>query len=276
MADKYFELTIKANSDLQEILIAELAEYDFEGFVQNDNELLAYSTSTTFSEHVITELLTNYSLKKEDWIIAEQQNQNWNKTWESNFEPIVIADKIYLRALFHPERNDIQHTITIQPKMSFGTGHHSTTKLMLEELLQIDVANKSVLDMGCGTAVLAIYTELANAKKIIAIDNDSWAYENSIENCEANNCTKITVKLGDEKLLHKDEKFDIIISNITKNFNLANLPLYTTLLNKNGKILLSGFYESDANDFIKLANQLGLQLIHQMVDKNWTMLHFSN
>ena len=130
--------------------------------------------------------------------------------------------------------------------------------------------------MGCGTAVLAIYAEIKNANQILAIDNDNWAYENSIENCATNNCNKIVVKLGDETLLNKDEKFDFIISNITKNFNLANLPLYANLLNTNGHILLSGFYETDAIDFNNLASTLGLKLINQTVDKNWTMLHFTN
>jgi ribosomal protein L11 methyltransferase len=276
MNDKYFELTVIANSDVQEMLIAELAELEFEGFVQNDSELLAYSTLNSINQNQLAELFNNYELKKEDWKLEEQKNQNWNKTWESNFEPVIIGENIYVRALFHPERNDVKHTITIQPKMSFGTGHHSTTKLVLEEMLKLDFTNTSVLDMGCGTAVLAIYAEMKNATSILAIDNDSWAYENSVENCETNNCKKIIVKLGDEKLLSHDEKFDIIISNITKNFNIANLPMYASLLNSNGKILLSGFYETDASDFIQLAQSLGLSLTNQSVDKNWTMLHFSN
>lgn len=276
MNDKYFELTINANSDLQEMLIAELAELEFEGFVQNDHELLAYSINQEVKQEPLIELFNQYSLKLEDWKIEEHKNQNWNQTWESNFEPILVGDSIYIKALFHPERNDVKHTITIQPKMSFGTGHHSTTKLVLEEMIKLDFSNKSVLDMGCGTAVLAIYAEIKNANQILAIDNDNWAYENSIENCATNNCTKIDVKLGDETLLHKEEKFDFIISNITKNFNLANLPLYANLLNSNGHILLSGFYETDAIDFNNLAKTIGLKLINQSVDKNWTMLHFTN
>lgn len=276
MNDKYFELKVNANLELQEILIAELAELEFEGFVQNDDELLAYATTDNINQNQLQQLFEDYEVKVKDWKIEEQKNQNWNQTWESNFEPVIIGENIYVRALFHPERTDVKHTITIQPKMSFGTGHHSTTKLVLEEMLKFDFTNKDVLDMGCGTAVLAIYAEMKNAKHILAIDNDNWAYENSIENCETNNCKKIIVKLGDEKLLNQDEKFNVIISNITKNFNLANLPLYASLLNNNGHILLSGFYETDASDFIQLANQLNLKLINQTVDKNWTMLHFSN
>jgi ribosomal protein L11 methyltransferase len=276
MNDKYFELTIIANSDLQEMLIAELAELEFEGFVQNDNELFAYSTNQEIRQQPLIDLFNQYAVNQKDWKIEEHKNQNWNETWESNFEPILVGNSIYIKALFHPERNDVEHTITIQPKMSFGTGHHSTTKLVLEEMIQLDFTNKSVLDMGCGTAVLAIYAEIKNASRILAIDNDSWAYENSVENCATNNCSKIEVKLGDETILNKDEKYDFIISNITKNFNLANLPLYAKLLNSNGHILLSGFYETDAIDFNNLASTIGLNLKNQTVDKNWTMLHFTN
>jgi ribosomal protein L11 methyltransferase len=275
MNKNYIELQVQANEELQEILVAVLSENNFEGFVQNENELLAYCPAELLNENEIIETLAAFSIKKEDCIFTEQQNKNWNEEWEKNFESVLIADKIYVRALFHPERNDVKHTITIQPKMSFGTGHHSTTKLVLTEMLQLDLQNKTVLDMGSGTAVLAIYAEMAGASNILAIDNDEWAFENAKENCLGNDCKKIEIKLGDEKLLNDNSKFDVIVSNITKNFNLANLPLYAKLLNPNGEILLSGFYESDGIDFFKLADELGLKLKNQSTEKNWTLLHFA-
>ncbi len=276
MNKNYIELQVQANEELQEILVAVLSENNFEGFVQNDNELLAYCPEELLNENEIIETLAAFDIKKEDCIFNAQENKNWNEEWEKNFEPVLIADKIYVRALFHPKKNEVKHTITIQPKMSFGTGHHSTTKLVLTEMLSLDLQNKTVLDMGSGTAVLAIYAEMAGASTILAIDNDEWAFENAKENCLGNNCKKIEVKLGDEKLLDENIKFDVIVSNITKNFNLANLPLYAKLINPYGQILLSGFYENDANDFLKLTATLSLKLINQTVDKNWTMLHFSN
>ena len=275
MNNNYIELQLQANEELQEILVAVLAENNFEGFVQNENELLAYCPQELLNENEIFETLAAFSIKKEDYIFTTQPNKNWNEEWEKNFEPVLIADKIYVRALFHPERKDVKHTITIQPKMSFGTGHHNTTKLVLTEMLNLDLQNKTVLDMGSGTAVLAIYAEMAGATSILAIDNDGWAYENAKENCLGNDCKKIIVKLGDEKLLDKNVKYDVIVSNITKNFNLANLPLYAKLINPNGPILLSGFYENDVNDFLELSTKLNLKLFNQTVDKNWTMLHFA-
>jgi ribosomal protein L11 methyltransferase len=275
MLDKYFELTVTANTDLQEILIAELAEMNFDGFVQNENNFTAF-TEQQIDKDSIHNLFSMYQIENDNWKIDELDNKNWNATWEQNFEPVIIGNDIYVRALFHPEKSEAKHTITIQPKMSFGTGHHSTTKLVLEQMLALNFENKTVLDMGCGTAVLAIYAEIAKAKNIIAIDNDNWAFENAFENCTINNCKNITVQLGDEKLLNPNQKFDTIISNITKNFNLANLPLYASLLNENGTILLSGFYELDAIDFIELAATLNLKLVNQTVEKNWTMLYFTN
>ena len=274
MNKNYIELQVQANEELQEILVAVLSENNFEGFVQNENELLAYCPQDLLNENEIIETLIPFGIKKEDCKFIPQENKNWNEEWEKNFEPVLIANDIYVRALFHPERKDVKHTITIQPKMSFGTGHHSTTKLVLTEMLNIDLKNKTVLDMGSGTAVLAIYAEMAGASAITAIDNNSWAYENAVENCKINHCEKTKVLLGDEKLLSENEKYDVIVSNITKNYNTANLPLYAKLLNKNGAILLSGFYEHDAKDFEIIASTANLKLVNQKVDKNWTMLHF--
>jgi ribosomal protein L11 methyltransferase len=253
-------------------LIAELSEINYEGFVQNENSLLAYIDEKHFDEKSLNEIIKHHKL---NFSAKKIEQKNWNEEWEKNFESIKIRDEIYLRALFHPEKSNAKLTITIQPKMSFGTGHHSTTKLMLEEMLDIDFDNKSVLDMGCGTAVLAILAEKRGAKKIIAIDNDEWAVENSKENISINHCEKIEVKIGDEKNLTV-EKFDVILSNITKNFNLQNLPKYASLLNEKGMILLSGFYLEDKPDFENLASILKLELKRFQTDKNWCMLKFEN
>jgi ribosomal protein L11 methyltransferase len=268
----YYELKIETETELQEILIAELSDINFEGFYQDNEILTAYSTSDMVLKNELEEILAKYGVKS--YQLEKLKNQNWNEEWEKNFDSISIGNELYIRAQFHPEKTTCKNTILIQPKMSFGTGHHSTTKLVLTEMIDLNFNDKKVLDMGCGTAVLAIYAEMKGAKEILAIDNDEWAYNNSVENCEINNCKNIVVKLGDEKLLTENTKFDIVISNITKNFNLANLPLYSKVVAKGGKILLSGFYAADATDFITLANKLQLNLINQQTEKNWTILHF--
>ena len=260
-----------------DILTAELANIGFESFVATADGLQAYIQKDAFDLQQLDTLLDHY--KKEDCKIGYQQilipSQNWNATWESNFEPIDVDGICSVRAPFHPKQEGIKFDIIIEPKMSFGTGHHETTFMMLHQMLQLPIAGKSILDMGCGTSVLAILAAKLHAKSVLAIDNDVWSYENSIENCALNTYPEIEVKLGDAALLH-DKKFDIILANINRNILLNDMSIYAAALQLDGKLLMSGFFAVDAPLIMECASKLGLKFIQQQTKNNWALLHFQN
>ena len=199
---------------------------------------------------------------------------NWNTEWEKNFEPIMVNDTVSVRAPFH-EKTDLPYEIVIEPKMSFGTGHHETTHLMIQQLLSADLKDKTVLDMGSGTGILAIMAELRGAKSVDAIDIDDWCYENAMENAERNNCKKIRVFKGDAALL-ADKNYDVIIANINRNVLINDLPVYYKCLNKGGILLLSGFYREDIPFIKKAATGLGLKESDLLEKNNWISLKFVN
>jgi ribosomal protein L11 methyltransferase len=199
--------------------------------------------------------------------------ENWNKKWESNFKPIIVNEICQVRAPFHKAKN-IEYDIIIQPKMSFGTGHHETTRMMIKYILSNDFENKDVLDMGCGTSVLSILAEKRGAKKITAIDIDNWCYENSLENILQNSCKNITVMKGDVTLL-VDKKFDIILANINRNILLSDINKYYTCLNSNGLLFLSGFYKKDIKLIEGKCSGLGLQLTENIFESDWVALKFT-
>ncbi len=254
-----------------DILIALLGDTGFESFVNTDTGFDAFIQEDQLNMDEIKHLGDfdfNYS-----YTIEEIEQKNWNEEWEKNFEPVYVEDKCCIRAPFHPVPQHVQQDILIIPKMSFGTGHHDTTWLMSEALFSLELKNKRVLDMGCGTGVLAILAEKLGAADILAIDIDEWSYENSIENCALNSCFKIKVKQGDSTLL-KNESFDVIIANINRNVLLSDMEAYVQSLNKSGCILFSGFFESDIPELQKKAVSLGLQQSYQKVKNNWAMLQF--
>lgn len=252
-----------------EIVIATLSEYGFESFAETDRGFLAYIPETSFNTETFEaldifsnkEIRINYSLNK----IPEQ---NWNAVWESNFEPVQIGNECYIRAPFHPEIPGIRYEIIIEPKMSFGTGHHETTHMMVQLLLEQDVHEKEVLDMGCGTAVLAILAKKMGASKILAIDNDEWAYNNSIENIEKNHAAEIEVLLGDATAIGQ-RNFNLILANINRNVLLRDIPAYASVLKKGGTLLLSGFYEADVSMINQKAAQCGLQHVRYITMNSW-------
>lgn len=256
-----------------EILIAELGNVGFESFVENEEGVIAYIQK---EEHHDTILEDIFVLDSEEFKIEYQKEEieqvNWNKEWEKNFNPITIENTVHIRAPFH-EKNDFKYDIIIEPKMSFGTGHHQTTHMMVKHLLNLDLKNKTVLDMGCGTGVLAILAEMLGAKKLDAIDIDNWCYLNSIENIERNNCTKIDVFEGEASLLI-NKKYDVIIANINRNILLNDIKIYCNVLEENGTLLLSGFYEEDIPIIDKEVSKYGLKLqtIEEM--KNWVALKY--
>ena len=257
-----------------EILIAELSEIGFESFVEEEGGLKAYIQEDDFMEESLKGI---YVLQNPEFTISYElktiADVNWNAKWESDYESVIIADRCYIRAPFHPTNPEIEFEILIEPKMSFGTAHHETTAQMIQLLLDEDVKGKSVLDMGCGTAVLAILAKLKQADRIVAIDNDEWAYNNALENVKVNGFPDIKVQQGDAALL-KDHVFDLILANINKNILLADMNTYADSLPSHGVILFSGFYEDDLNDIISKALEFNLHYHTHLVKNKWVAAKF--
>ncbi|WP_375240002.1 50S ribosomal protein L11 methyltransferase [Aurantibacter sp.] len=258
-----------------EILIAELGYAGFESFVETEYGVTAYIQKAEWYESILDDIQILKSNEFEITFTSEEIEQtNWNKEWEKNFNPIVVDNKCAVRAPFH-EKFNTKYDIIIEPKMSFGTGHHETTHMMIQHILKNDFTNKSVLDMGCGTGVLAILSEMRGAKKIDAIDVDNWCYLNSLENVERNNCKNIQVFEGDVSLL-KSKKYDTIIANINRNILLNDIKEYVSCLTKNASLFLSGFYIEDISIIEKECKKYGLMVFDQLERNNWVALHFKN
>jgi ribosomal protein L11 methyltransferase len=258
-----------------EILIAELGEKPFESFIETDNGFSAYIQKELWTEDILNDIYLLSSTEFTISFIVEQIEQvNWNEEWEKNFEPIDVDGKCHVRAPFHPKTN-AEFDIVIEPKMSFGTGHHETTHMMIQHLLETDVTNLKTLDMGCGTAILAILAEMKGAKPIDAIDIDNWCYLNSIENAQRNNCHEITVYEGDANLL-KDKNYDVIIANINRNILLNDMQQYVDSLKKDGILLLSGFYTEDIPFIDASCTEKGLTFVKKFERNNWVSLKYVN
>lgn len=275
MSNIYIEYNFKVEP-LQpgtEILIAELGYVGFESFVETEEGVTAYIQKDEWRDNILDEVeILNSAEFKIDHSFSEIEQINWNIEWEKNFSPIEVDGKCVVRAPFHPERN-LEYEIVIEPKMSFGTGHHETTFMMLQYILENEFEGKSVLDMGCGTAVLAILAEMRGASSIDAIDIDEWCYENSIENTEKNNCQNISVYLGDAALL-KNQKYDVIIANINRNILLEDMHVYAKCLKNNGSLYLSGFYSQDLAVIKETCNSLGLEFVDNKENNNWIAAKF--
>jgi len=258
-----------------EILVAELGELPFESFVESEFGVTAYIQKQLWSESILDDVQILHSPEFViSYTVEEIEQVNWNEEWEKNFEPINVDGICHVRAPFHP-KTDAQFDIVIEPKMSFGTGHHETTHMMIQHLLEMDVAGMKTLDMGCGTAILAILAEMKGAKPIDAIDIDNWCYLNSIENAERNNCKNITVYEGDAALL-KDKKYDLIIANINRNILLNDMQSYVDCLLPNGTILFSGFYEEDIPFINASCVEKGLTYVKKLERNNWVSLKYVN
>ncbi len=258
-----------------EILIAELEDTAFESFIETENGLSAYVQKELWNENILDDIQILHSEEFTiSYTIEEIEQVNWNEEWEKNFEPIDIDGICQIRAPFH-EKNEAQYDIVIEPKMSFGTGHHETTFMMAQHLLETDVTGMKTLDMGCGTAILAILAEMRGAQPIDAIDIDNWCYLNSIENAERNNCKHITVYEGDAALL-VDQQYDLIIANINRNILLNDMQAYVNRLNKGGILLLSGFYEEDIPFIDASCTEKGLTYVKKFQKNNWVSLKYVN
>jgi ribosomal protein L11 methyltransferase len=257
-----------------EILIAELGEKVFESFIETETGISAYVQKDLWDENILEDIQI---LSNPEFTISfsfeEIEQVNWNEEWEKNFEAIDVDGKCHVRAPFH-EKTNTEFDIVIEPKMSFGTGHHETTHMMIQHILETDCTNKKTLDMGCGTAILAILAEMKGAQPIDAIDIDNWCYLNSIENAERNNCKHISVYEGDADLL-VGKRYDIIIANINRNILLNDMQTYVDCLNENGLLFLSGFYTEDIPVISESCLSKGLTYVKQFERNNWVALKFT-
>ena len=269
-----YHFTVAPKELGSEILIAELGEKAFESFIETENGLSAFVQKDLWTEDILEDI---YILGNDEFKITytfeEIEQVNWNEEWEKNFEAIEVDGKCHVRAPFHAKTN-AEFDIVIEPKMSFGTGHHETTHMMIQHLLETDVTGKKTLDMGCGTAILAILAEMKGAAPIDAIDIDNWCYLNSIENAERNNCKEITVYEGDAALLN-GKKYDIIIANINRNILLNDMKQYADCLNANGTLFLSGFYTEDIPVIDASCTENGLTYVKKFERNNWVALKYN-
>lgn len=257
-----------------DVLIAQLSELEFESFVETENGFQAYIQQKNFDESRLNLVFSLYAdFFKISFVTKIIKQQNWNKEWESSFQPIDVEGQCYIRAPFHEAKAGYRYDVVIEPKMSFGTGHHNTTQLMIQKLMKLDVNGKALLDMGCGTGVLAIVASKMGAEPIQAIDIDDWSYENTIENLEKNNINNVLVNKGNAQILD-GKVFQTILANINKNVLLADIPVYSRSLEKNGNLILSGFFETDIPDLTAKAKECGLKFEDKEVRDQWTMLHF--
>lgn len=267
--------TVEPKESGSEILVAELGEKPFESFIESDSGIIAYIKKEFWADDMLADLFILQSPEfKISYSIEEIEQVNWNEEWEKNFEPIDVGGRCHVRAPFHP-KTEAEYDIVIEPKMSFGTGHHETTHMMIQHLLDLDLAGKKTLDMGCGTAILAILAEMKGARPIDAIDIDNWCYLNSIENAQRNNCRHISVYEGDASLL-EGKKYDVIIANINRNILLADIRQYVRSLNDSGILLLSGFYEDDISAIDEACTGQGLKFVKKLDRNNWVSLKYVN
>ncbi|WP_209404353.1 50S ribosomal protein L11 methyltransferase [Pseudozobellia sp. WGM2] len=268
-----YNFTVSPLQPASDILIAELGEAGFESFVENETGLLAYIQKNDWSKNLIdtieilenTEFSFHYSVK-------EIEQENWNATWEQNFNAIQVGEQCVVRAPFH-KKPDVDYDIVIEPKMSFGTGHHETTHMMLQFILEHDFEGKSVLDMGCGTGVLAILSAMKGAKLIHAIDIDNWCYLNAKENVQRNGVDHVEVFEGDVALLG-NTTYDVIIANINRNILLEDIPTYAKNLAPNGILFVSGFYQDDIFIISEKCNPCGLKFEKNIQRNDWVAVKY--
>lgn len=274
----YIQLTCTIESGntglAREILAQELADLGFESFEDTADGLLAYIRIQDFSNGLFQSLPVRIlDLGKVSYAYATIKDQNWNKEWEKNFQPVILAEKCYIRAPFHEKIAGIPYEIVIEPKMAFGTGHHETTSLMVEQMLSLDFTGKQVLDMGCGTGILAIMASMLKASHILAIDIDEWAYQNTLENCTINNIANVSVNQGDIGLI-AGKNFDIILANINRNILLEQIPHYSRTLASGNLLLMSGIYRSDFDSIRQAAETVGFTNIGLTEKNNWIAVLF--
>ncbi len=256
-------------TEASEVLMAQLGDLGFESFVETEKGFEAYIPENNFSPDLLKDLFIPFGDVRTDYTTETIQDHNWNRTWEENyFEPILIDNDVLIRGSFHKTKEGVKHEIVIDPKMAFGTGHHETTGLMIKHILETDLKDKIVLDMGCGTGILGILCSKLGASEITGIDIEEWAYNNAIENCSKNNVSNMKVIQGDASSID-NKGYDIILANINRNILLNDIPEYSKVLKPGGLLMLSGFYESDLKTINDVTRKQGLNFISSKSDNKW-------
>ena len=277
---KYFEVTFTTspcNEIVNDVVSALAGEIGFESFVEWDNGVQAYIQQQLFDEKALEDMVENFPLSDTSitYTVKEAEDKDWNEEWEKNFfQPIVIGDRCCIHSTFHKDTPKTEYEILINPQMAFGTGHHETTSSIICELLDADLKDKSVLDMGCGTSILAILASMCGANPITAIDIDDWCVNNSRDNIALNGITNITVELGDADLLKGRSPFDVIIANINRNILLADMDKYAACMHSGSELYMSGFYIEDIPFIREKAESLGMTFVHHREKNNWAAVKF--
>lgn len=277
---KYLEFTFQTTpctEVVNDVLSAVLAEAGFESFVEQTDGINAYIQKALYNESALKEALAEFPLPDVniEYNYTEAEDRNWNEEWEKNFfQPIVIDNRCVIHSTFHKDVPQAEYDIVINPQMAFGTGHHETTSLIIGELLDSDLQEKSLLDMGCGTSILAILARMRGATPCTAIDIDEWCVRNSLENIELNRVDNIDVFQGDASSLKDKGPFDIIIANINRNILLNDMKHYVSRMNQGGSLLMSGFYANDIPAIQAEAENNGLHLIHHREKNQWAVVLF--
>lgn len=278
-----FDFTLTPSTpDFEDVLEAVLAAVGFDSFVKSEDgttPLKAYVKVDDFDEDTLKATLADFPIPGVSitYTYTEAEDKDWNEEWEKNyFTPLNVDGKCVVKATFHHDVEPAEYNITINPRMSFGTGHHETTWQMLHEILEAPMQDKSVLDMGCGTSILAILASLRGARHVTAVDVDEWCVKNSKENYELNGITNIDVHLGDASILKDYGPFDVIFANIHLNIILGDMKTYVSRLNPGGLFLTSGFYADDLPKIQAEAERLGLTFLHASDQRRWCCAAFRN
>ena len=269
----YTRLVVQCSADFTEILMAEIAETGFETFLETETGFEAYTEAQNFDAAALQEIKARYDQHSPmSFLLDRVEKKNWNEEWEKSYEPILVENTCLIRAHFHKPEKQYPFEIVITPKMSFGTGHHQTTYLMIKNQLQIDHRGKRVMDAGCGTAILSVMASKLGAKEVEAFDIDEWSVINGQENIEVNQCANINIRQGKISDVRLSGSFDIILANINKNVLLEEIKTYSTFLNPQGLLLLSGFYTKDIDDLIMEAGTYALQEVRRDERESWAAL----
>ncbi len=271
----YTRLQVVCDPEFSEILMAEIAEAGFDTFMETDKGFEAFSEGDKFNADLVNDIKTKYKRVSPLLFFQDKvQKQNWNEEWEKNVEPIFVEDQCLVRAEFHKIDKKYPYEIIITPKMSFGTGHHQTTYLMLKNQMRINHQDKMVMDAGCGTAILSIMASQLGAKRVEAFDIDEWSVINGKENAEINHCDNIHIQQGKISDLNFQDKFDIILANINRNILLDEMNNYSKVLLSGSHLLLSGFYEKEISDLVSAAQKFRLREINRDNRESWACLLF--
>ena len=277
---KYFEVTFTAqpcNETITDVLSGLTADIGFESFVECENGMKAYIQQSQFDEAALKQVVEDFPIPGASisYSITEPEDKNWNEEWEKNFfQPIIIGDRCVLHSTFHHDIPQAEYDIVINPQMAFGTGHHETTSLIIGELLDNDLQGKSLLDMGCGTSILAILARMRGAAPCTAVDIDEWCVRNSLENIELNGVDRISVFQGDASLLKDQGPFDVIIANINRNILLNDMKRYVSCMHPGSELYMSGFYVDDIPVIQAEAEHNGLRFVHHKEKKRWAAVKF--